>query len=667
MKVRNLIHILIGIVCVGLLPGSKAVGPLPDGDNTAGQNALLSLTTDVPFTPTGDVQQAWVARHDGPDNYDDEAKAVAVDGSGNVYVTGFTFDPNTDYDYTTIKYNSAGQQQWVARYDGPENYSDKAAAIAVDASGNVYITGASSSNAGGLDYATIKYNSAGQQQWVARYDGPVGDSDQPTAIAVDGSGSVYVTGKSYGSGYSYDYTTIKYNAAGQQQWVARYDGPGNYTDQPTAIAVDGSGSVYVTGASYGSYSSDYATIKYNSAGQQQWVARYDGPTNSDDEATAIAIDGVGNIYVTGYSLGSVGDDYATIKYNSTGQQQWVRRYDGPSHSDDEAIAIAIDGAGFIYVTGFSGGNGDDYATIKYNSAGQQQWVARYDGPVGYSDQATAIAVDGSGSVYVTGRSYGSGYSYDYATIKYNSAGQQQWVVRYDGPGGYSDQPTAIAVDGSGSVYVTGASYGSGSDYDYATIKYSPTGPPVVATSAATNVASFSATLRGTVYPDALTTTVYFQYGTTTSYGLTTASQIKTGNTYQNVSANISPLSANTTYHFRIVATNSAGTRYGIDRTFTTSTATGPPIVTTNPATNVATSSAKLNGSVDPHGLTTRVYFQYGPNYGHSTPMQSQTGNTFRNINADINGLSRHTTYHFRIVATNSVGTRYGSDRTFTTQ
>jgi hypothetical protein len=105
------------------------------------------------------------------------------------------------------------------------------------------------------------------------------------------------------------------------------------------------------------------------------------------------------------------------------------------------------------------------------------------------------------------------------------------------------------------------------------------------------VASFSATLNSSVDPHGLTTTIHFQYGTTTSYGLTTASQSKSGNTYQSVSANIGGLSASTTYHFRIVATNSAGTRYGSDRTFTTLTATGAPVVTTNAATNVTSSSA----------------------------------------------------------------------------
>jgi len=188
------------------------------------------------------------------------------------------------------------------------------------------------------------------------------------------------------------------------------------------------------------------------------------------------------------------------------------------------------------------------------------------------------------------------------------------------------------------------------------------------TNPATLVASFSATLNGSLQLDGLTTSVYFQYGPTTNYGLTTAPQNHSGNTYQNINANVSNLNANTVYHFRIVAHNTRGTSYGCDRTFTTLRATGAPVVITKPATNVASSSATLHGSLDPHGLPTNVYFQYGTTtgYGHNTPMQSQIGDTYRNINADISGLSAHTTYHFRIVATNSNGTRRGSDKTFTT-
>jgi tetratricopeptide (TPR) repeat protein len=191
---------------------------------------------------------------------------------------------------------------------------------------------------------------------------------------------------------------------------------------------------------------------------------------------------------------------------------------------------------------------------------------------------------------------------------------------------------------------------------------------VVITNQATYIASYSAKLNGSVDPHGLTTTVYFQYGTTIRYGLTTAIQSRTGNTYQNVAASIGGLAASTTYHFRIVATNSAGRRYGADRTFTTLSATGPPVVITIPATNVTSSSAILNGSVDPHGLTTNVHFQYGTttSYGHTTANQIKTGNVYQNVAANISGLNASTTYHFKIVATNSAGTRYGADQSFTT-
>jgi uncharacterized delta-60 repeat protein len=438
----------------------------------------------MPVAPAGGVYQKWVARYNGPGNIDDEATAVAVDDSGNVYVTGFSYDANTDYDYTTIKYNAAGQQQWIARYNGPDNYGDKAAAMAIDPAGNVYVTGWSA-NAGSLDYATIKYNSDGQQQWVARYNGPDNSSEEATAIALDGSGNVYVTGSSWGSKTASDYATVKYDSAGQEQWVVRYDGPASYTDEATALAVDGTGNVYVTGGSYGlGFNYDYATIKYNAAGQQQWVARYDGPINSDDEATGIVLDASGNVYVTGYSAGSAGYDYATINYDTLGQQQWVSRYDGPAHGVDYASAIAIDGSSNVHVTGYSGGSGtdSDYATIRYDAAGHEQWVARYDGPISSADQATAITLDASGNVYVTGNSYGSNGTWDYATVKYDSGGQQQWVSRYNGPGNYGDYANGIAVDGAGNVYVTGASYGSlDISWDYATIKYGTLTPRVAPT------------------------------------------------------------------------------------------------------------------------------------------------------------------------------------------
>jgi uncharacterized delta-60 repeat protein len=422
--------------------------------------------------------EKWAARYNGPGNEWDRANAIAVDGLGNVYVTGWSMGSGSNYDYATIKYNINGEQLWVATYNGPGNGIEEANAIAVDSLGNVYVTGRSRGSGTNYDYATIKYNTNGKELWVKRYDGPLNGGDIAYAIAVDGSGNIYVTGGSQGSDYYDDCATIKYNTNGKQLWVKRYSGPGKSHDFARAMAVDGSGNVYVTGDTGESWGSgtdiDYATIKYNPNGKQLWVKRYNGPANREDTASAMAVDGLGNVYVTGSSYVSGTDiDYATIKYNTNGKQLWAKRYNGPANREDTASAMAVDGSGNVYVTGSSvvSGTRYDYATLKYSPNGKQLWVKRYNGP-GNSNGANAIAVDGSGNVYVTGRSDGSGTSGDYATIKYNTNGGQLWVKRYNGQSNwYGDEANAIAVDGSGNVYVTGDSGGSSTQLDYVTIKY----------------------------------------------------------------------------------------------------------------------------------------------------------------------------------------------------
>jgi hypothetical protein len=444
-----------------------------------GNSPLRAAPTGMLSARAGYVQQAWIARHNGSGNDYDGGKAIAVDGSGNVYVTGESIRSGTGADYATFKYDSTGQQQWVAYYNGPGNSGDVPWAMAIDASGNVYVTG-SSGFGPAYDYATIKYNSAGEEQWVARYNGPGKRYDVPRALAVDGSGNVYITGESDGLGNTNAYATIKYNSAGHEEWVARYNGAGN-SAAASALAIDLSGNVYVTGGSAGPNGfHDYATIKYNSSGEEQWVALYSGPGNANDGAHAIALDNLDNVYVTGSSLNADnGFDYATIKYNSVGEEQWVARYGGPG-VDNNIESIVLDESSNVYVTGTSSGsvNNADYVTIKYDTSGTEEWVARFDGPAHASDSARGIALDGSGNVYVTGTSYTpQGSSYDYATIKYNSSGEQVWVARYNGPGNEPDEAKAIAVDDSGNVYVTGDSADLGFNSDFATIKYVQTSDP----------------------------------------------------------------------------------------------------------------------------------------------------------------------------------------------
>jgi hypothetical protein len=421
------------------------------------------------------VDTAWVRRYSGPGKLDDIGYAVAVDTSGNVYVTGGCKYSETNSDYTTIKYLAKGDTAWVRRYSGPGNGHDQALAIAVDDLGYVALTGFSY---GSGDYVTVRYDPDGDTVWARTYNGTGDSLDGAVDVATDGSGYVYVTGQSFGSGTDYDYATIKYQPNGDTDWVRRYDGPDHTGDNAMGIAVDGSGNVCVTGfgVCWSEHPFDYVTIKYNPDGETVWVRGYNGPGDGQDRAYAIATDGSGNVYVTGESDGTgTYEDYCTIKYLSDGGTAWVRRYNGPADSTDEASDIAVDGSGNVYVTGRSYGAGTDfdYCTIKYDASGTEVWVKTYDGPASGYDNATAIAVDASGNIYVTGESGGIGSSGDYATLSYQPNGDTAWVKRYDGPGKASDVAQSIAVDDSGNVYVTGYSHGCNEMgcNDYATIKY----------------------------------------------------------------------------------------------------------------------------------------------------------------------------------------------------
>ncbi len=194
-------------------------------------------------------------------------------------------------------------------------------------------------------------------------------------------------------------------------------------------------------------------------------------------------------------------------------------------------------------------------------------------------------------------------------------------------------------------------------------------PPVVTTGAATSLATTSATLTGSVNPQGQSTTYHFEYGQTTAYGSRTAdASAGAGTAAVNASASLAGLSPNTTYHYRLDASNGAGAKVGGDKTFTT-LATHPPGVATGSATSVSTTSADLRGSVNPQGQSTTYYFQYGTtsSYGsQSSSSDAGAGTAKTAASAALGGLSPATTYHYRLVATNATGTSVGTDKTFTT-
>ena len=205
-------------------------------------------------------------------------------------------------------------------------------------------------------------------------------------------------------------------------------------------------------------------IVYGQLVQQEWVRTYSGGQNND-YLYDMTIDTQSNVYITGYiTTLTQNANFCTIKYNSSGVQQWVSTYNGPgTNSTDVAYAIAVDNAGFVYVTGSSEQTGwltDAYCTIKYDSSGNQIWVSRYKNLPNGQDDPAAIVVDNSGNVYVTGASQSSG-GMDFLTIKYGPNGDSLWVKRFAGYDLLDDYANSICLDNQGNVYVSGTCQSSG--------------------------------------------------------------------------------------------------------------------------------------------------------------------------------------------------------------
>jgi len=191
--------------------------------------------------------------------------------------------------------------------------------------------------------------------------------------------------------------------------------------------------------------------------------------------------------------------------------------------------------------------------------------------------------------------------------------------------------------------------------------------PGATTAPATSIGASTVRLNGSVDPNGRATTYFFEYGTSTAYGSkTSTSSAGSGSNAVAVAKSVNGLKPGTTYHFRVVATSNVGTVGGADRTFTT---LSPPAVTTGVADSIGPTTARLGGVVNPNGRSTTWYFEFGPTtaYGQRSPsISAGSGSAPLGVFAYISQLSPGVTYHFRIVATNAIGTTRGGDATFAT-
>ena len=258
--------------------------------------------------------------------------------------------------------------EWINRYEYLNGSWDEPYAMAADSAGNVYVTGKSYGESTGFDICTVKYNSLGNLQWTARYTGPNLANDVPYAIATDKTGNVYVAGKSYGGSSDSDFTVIKYNSAGAQQWVDIYNGNADSTDVANSVFVSSDGtSIFVTGKTYkssGSYRNyDCLTIKYNSGGSRLWTKTFEYiPTNGYKEnGRIVKADNSGNSYV---ALQLENTMAFVVKYSPSGTILWNKYY-GHYHRIE---GFVIDWKGNSYLLLNLDSSSNHNAVIKHYTA-----------------------------------------------------------------------------------------------------------------------------------------------------------------------------------------------------------------------------------------------------------------------------------------------------------
>jgi len=458
---------------VGVINGFNIAVAVPFGTNVT---ALIAI-----FTTTGtSVNVGGVPQNSGglpTNNFTNPVIYTVVAGDGSTAA------------YTVTVTISAPTLQW-SNLVGSGN-TVRAGGVGVDSSGNSYVAGITSVGISGVplvgsgrNYFIAKYNSSGALQWT-KLVGSGSGTTFANSIAVDGSGNSYITGATTVgiSGQTQngndDYFIAKYDTTGNLLWSKQVGAAGGDTEGQ-GIAIDSSGNSYANGYTTVAISgqtkkggTDYFITKYDTSGTLLWTVEV-GASGGFTEGEGISVDSSGNSYPTGFTnVGISGQsqngfhDYYIAKYNTSGVLQWAKQV-GTSGGTTNGFGTSIDVAGNSYVCGYTSvgisgqtqnGN-NDYFIAKYDISGNLQW-GRQVGASGGTTQGTGISTDNSGNTYITGNtSKGiSGQtqhgSTDYFIAQYNSAGDLLWTTQ-NGSSGQDTEALGISVGSDGNVYIAGS-------------------------------------------------------------------------------------------------------------------------------------------------------------------------------------------------------------------
>ncbi len=624
------------ILCLALLASIRALAAPGD--------------LDPSFNGTGKVTTAIGTS-------DDSGQAVAVQGDGKILVAGYVLNGSI-YDLVVLRYNAdatldtsfgGGDGIATAGFGGNSGYGYS---VTVQSDGKIVVAG-QTDNGSVATFAVARFNTDGTLDTSFDGDGKVTTvlsvSDVASTVAVQGDGKIVVGGYSY-NGSNADFAVVRYNANGSLDTAGfgatgtTFTGTGKVTtaigsgDDYGNMALQGDGKIVMAGSSHNGSNNDFAAVRYNTNGTLDTTFNGTGKVTTPigsggDAGSRVVVQGDGKIVVAGSSSNGSNDDFALVRYTTTG-----------------ALDTSFGGTGKV-VTAIGSG----------------------------ADNGQNLVVQGDGKIVVAGSS-NNGSNFDFALARYNVNGTLDTTFNGTGKvttaiGSGEDLARGVALQADGKIVVSGRSH-NGSNFDFVVARYLASDPPAAATATPTAVTGTSATLQGAVNPSGVAATAYFEYGPTTLYGSTSPVQnLAAGGSVVNVSGPISGLTPGGTYHYRMVASNAGGTARGLDQSFQATPAVGEnptaaPTVTTGGFSTAMSTSVTIQGTVNPNGGTTQAQVEYGSttSYGSVSAPAQNVGNAtvVANVSLPVTGLQPLTTYHYRVIASNSLGSSGGVDQTFTT-
>ncbi len=382
---------------------------------------------------------------------------------------------------------TSGDRLWMYLLDGAGHGYDAITNVAAARDGSLYAAGiANDDGAGGADILLVKNTPSGLNNgWTLEWDSPTADADQAVDLAVDGAGNVIVVGSSFSVAKRQCWIVMKYSPARDLLW-RKYWGSSD-ADVPVAAVMDAAGSVCVCGAADASTAgSTWKVVKFRAGnGSVAWSYTYRGPgaDTSADTPLAMDIDASGNLYVSGCSRSKAGDrDIVVVRISPKGKRIWTRRIDGPSHLDDEGVALVAIPKGGAYVAAHSwtGVTRSRLLLVRISAAGRCTWPGKWkrwnDAKVLGRTSVEGIDMDAAGNVYVAGYSRNPLTTDSRAFVQKRAPnGRLRWVRYHRPPGIERSAYYALVASSAGRVWVGGSALTSTGRGEWLVARYETDG------------------------------------------------------------------------------------------------------------------------------------------------------------------------------------------------